>query len=93
MEAPVTQATARNNNVVAVYEGRVEIRSGWQGQNVEALDIRDISNMRLQGVVNCTLTIQSNKGRVIKLERMALPDARGVRNAIERQKQKAGLYE
>ena len=93
MEAPVTQATARNNNVVAVYDDRVEIRSGWQGQNVETLDIRDISNMRLQGVVNCTLTIQSNKGHVIKLERMALPDARGVRNAIERQKRKAGLYD
>ena len=93
MEAPVTQATARNNNVVAVYEDRVELRSGWQGHNVETLNIRDVSNIRLQGVVNCTLTIQSNKGRVFKLERMALPDARGVRNAIERQKQKAGLYE
>ena len=93
MEAPVTQATARNNNVVAVYEDRVVLRSGWQGQNVEALNIRDVSNVRVQGVVNCTLTIQSNKGRIIKLERMALPDARGVRNAIERQKQKAGIYD
>jgi hypothetical protein len=34
-----------------------------------------------------------NAGRIYELERMALPDARGVKSAIERQKQKAGLYE
>jgi hypothetical protein len=93
LEPPITQATARGNNVVAVYADRVELHSGWQGQNVEALSIRDVSAVRIRGVINCTLTIVDNAGRQRELERMALPDARGVKSAIERQKQKAGLYE
>ncbi len=90
---PITQATAHGNNVVGVYADRVEIRSGWQGQQVESVSIRDVAAVRVQGVVNCTLTIENNAGRVYRLNRMALPDARGVKTAIERQKQKAGLYE
>jgi hypothetical protein len=39
------------------------------------------------------LTIVNNAGRLYKLDHMALPDARGVKSAIERQKQKAGIYE
>jgi hypothetical protein len=93
LEIPITQATAHGNNVVAVYGDRVELRSGWQGQNVESVTIKDVSGVRIQGLVNCTLTIMTNAGRVYRLDRMALPDARGVKNAIERQKQKAGLYE
>ncbi len=93
MEIPITQATAHGNNVVAVYGDRVELRSGWQGQNVESVTIKDVSEVRIQGLVNCTLTIVTNAGRAYGLARMALPDARGVKNAIERQKQKAGLYE
>jgi hypothetical protein len=91
--APITQATAHGNNVVAVYADRVELRSGWQGQNVEVINLRDVSAIRIQGLINCTLTLVSNTGRVYQFERMALPDARGIRSAIERQKQKAGLYE
>ena len=93
MEPPITQATARGNNVVGVFADRVELRSGWQGQNVETLSIRDVSAVRIRGLINCTLVIVDNAGRVYELERMALPDARGVKSAIERQKQKAGLYE
>lgn len=93
MEPPITQATARGNNVVAVYADRVELRSGWQGQHVEPVSIRDVSAVRIRGLINCTLTILDNAGRIYELERMALPDARGVKSAIERQKQKAGLYE
>ena len=93
MGAPIIQATAHGNNVVGVYADRVEIRSGWQGQQVESVSIRDVAAVRVQGVVNCTLTIENNAGRVYRLDRMALPDARGVKTAIERQKQKAGLYE
>lgn len=93
MEIPITQATAHGNNVVAVYADRVELRSGWQGQNVETVNLKDISEVRTQGLVNCTLTIATNAGRLYRLDRMALPDARSVRNAIERQKQKAGLYD
>jgi hypothetical protein len=93
VELPITQATAHGNNVVAVYDDRVELRSGWQGQNIESVNLRDVSEVRTQGLVNCTLTIATNAGRLYRLDRMALPDARGVKYAIERQKQKAGLYE
>jgi len=93
LEPPITQATAHGNNVVAVYADRVELRSGWQGQHVEPVSIRDVSAVRIRGVINCTLIILDNAGRIYELERMALPDARGVKAAIERQKQKAGLYE
>jgi hypothetical protein len=93
LEPPITQATAHGNNVVVVYADRVELRSGWQGQNVEALSIRDVSAVRVRGMINCTLIIVDNAGRQHDLERMALPDARVVKAAIERQKQKAGLYE
>lgn len=93
LEAPITQATGHGNHIVAVYPDRVEIRSGWQGQNVEAVGLRDVSGVNVRGLVNCTLTITSNTGRVHELTRMALPDARRIKNAIEGQKNKAGLYE
>ena len=93
MDAQITQATAHGNNVVGVYADRVELRSGWQGQNVESVSIKDVSTVRVQGLINCTLTIVSNAGRAYQLQRMALPDARAVKTAIEQQKQKAGLYD
>lgn len=92
MESPVTQATA-HNNTVAVHLERVEIRSGWQNQNVETIFLRDISRVTIRGLVNCTLLMENNQGRIYRLERMALPDARAVKNAIEQQRRKAGLYE
>lgn len=93
LEAPVTQATAHNNFVVGVYPDRIEIRSGWRGQNVETVGLKEISHVEIRGLVNCTLSIQANTGRVHQLTRMALPDARRVKSAIEDQKRKAGLYE
>jgi hypothetical protein len=93
LESPITQATAHGNNVVSVYADRVEVRSGWLGQHVEAISIKEVGSVRLQGWVNCTLTIASNTGRLYKLNHMALPEARGVKAAIERQKQTAGVYE
>ena len=93
MEAPITQATAQQNTIVVVFPDRVEIRSGWQSQNVESFDLRDVAVVGTKGVVNATLRLETNKGRVLELTRMALPDARRVRTAIERQKQRAGLYE
>ena len=93
LEPPIAQATAHGNNVVLVYADRVELRSGWQGQNVESVSIRDVSAVRIRGLINCTLTIMDNAGRQYVLERMALPDARAVKTAIERQKQKASTYE
>jgi hypothetical protein len=93
VEGPITQATGHNNNIVSVYDDRVELRSGWQGQNVDSVSLRDVAAVGVRGLVNVTLRIESNTGRVYELTRMALPDARRVKNAIERQKGKAGLYE
>lgn len=90
---PITQATGHNNTIVSVYEDRIELRTGWQGQNVESVKLRDVSVVGVRGVVNVTLTIENNTGRVYRLDRMALPDARRVKNAVEQQKRKAGLYE
>lgn len=93
MGAPITEATAHRNTIVRVYEDRVEIVSGWLGERVETVRHRDIAEVRVQGLVNCTLSIWSSSGRVHRLGRMALPDARAVKEAIERQKQKAASYE
>jgi Bacterial PH domain len=81
------------NNVINVYSDRVEIRTGWQSQNADSLGLKQIANVSIRGLVNCTLTIEVNDGRRLAVERMALPDARQVKAAIESQKQKAGLYE
>ena len=93
MEPPITQATGHNNTIVGVYADRVELKSGWQSQNIESVGLRDIATVAIKGFVNVTLTIQTNTGRVFQLNRMALPDARKVKNAVEQQKLKAGLYE
>ncbi len=93
MEAPITQATGHNNTIVGVYADRVELKSGWQSQIVESIGLRDIAVVGIKGFVNVTLTIQTNTGRVYQLNRMALPDARKVKNTVEQQKLKAGLYE
>ena len=71
----------------------MEFKSGWQAQNVEAVGPRDVATVGIRGIVNATLTIQTNTGRVFQLSRMALPDARRIKNAIEQRKRKAGLYE
>ena len=93
MEGPVTQATAHNNTIVSIYEDRVELRTGWQSQNVERVGLRDVTVIDIKGLVNVTLTIETNTGRVYRLNRMALPDARGIKNTFEQQKRRAGLYE
>ena len=93
MEAPITQATAHNNPIVVVFPDRVEIKSGWQSQNVESFSLKEVAVVATRGLVNATLKLETNKGRVLELTRMALPDARRVRNTIESQKRLAGLYE
>ena len=90
---PLTQATGHNNTIVAVYGDRIELRTGWQSQNVESIGLRDVAMINIKGLVNVTLTIETNKGRVYRLNRMALPDARRIKNTFEQQKQRAGLYE
>ena len=93
MEAPITQATAHNNTIVVVFPDRVEIRRGWQSQNVESFDLRELAIVTTKGVVSTTLQLETNRGRILQLTRMALPDARGVKNAIESRKRLAGLYD
>ena len=93
MEAPITQATAHNNTIVAVFADHVEVKSGWQSQDVESFDLKQIAVVAIKGLVNATLSLETNTGRVLRLNRMALPDARGVKNAIEAQKRLAGLYD
>lgn len=93
LEAPITQATAHNNTIVAVYADHVQVKSGWQSQNVESFGLKEVSTVAVRGVVNTTLTLETNTGRVLQLNRMALPDARRVKNAVERQKRLAGLYD
>ncbi len=93
MEAPITQATAHNNTIVAVFTNHVEIKSGWQSQNVESFDLKQVALVAIRGLVNATLSLETNTGRVLQLNRMALPDARRVKNAIEAQKRLAGLYD
>ena len=90
---PITQATGHNNTIVGVYPDRVELKSGWQFQNVESVGLRDIATVGIKGVVNVTLTIETNTGRIYRLNRMALPDARKVKSAVEQQKRRAGLYD
>jgi hypothetical protein len=91
-QRPLAQGTG-NNKVVTVLADHVEIKSGWQGQNVERLPLKDVVSVGIKGLVNCTLTIEANNGRVFTVTSMALPDARGIKAAVERQKKTAGLYE
>ena len=93
MEGPITQATGHNNTIVAVYGDRIELKTGWQSQYVESIGLRDVSVITIKGLVNVTLTIETNTGRIYQLNRMALPDARRIRNTFEQQKRRAGLYE
>ncbi|WP_119068848.1 PH domain-containing protein [Rubrobacter indicoceani] len=93
MGSPLVEASAHTNHVVKVYSDRVEVQSGWQGQQVESIGLRDIENVTLKGLVNCTLIIKTNKGKVFDLKRMALPEARRVKATVEDQKSRAGLYD
>jgi len=92
-QRPLAQGTGSNNHVVTVHADRVEIKTGWQGQNVERIPLREVVQVGVKGVVNCTLTVEANNGRVFTVSSMALPDARGIKAAVERQKKTAGLYE
>ena len=89
---PLAQG-AGTNIVVNVYPDRVELVSGWQGQKIVALDLRQVVDATVRGVINATLIIETNDGRRVNVERMAPPDARQIKTAIEQQKKTAGLYE
>ncbi|MDX6380068.1 MAG: hypothetical protein QOI57_1092 [Rubrobacteraceae bacterium] len=88
----IAQGTG-NNGIINVYSDRVELRTGWHSENAISLGVKQIASVSIRGLVNCTLTIEVNDGRRLNVERMALPDARQIKAAVENQKQKAGLYE
>ncbi len=94
MEQNRTLAQGAGTNVVVnVYPDRVEFVSGWQGQTIVAVSLRQVVDATVRGVINATLTVETNDGRRVNVERMALPDARQIKTAIEQQKKTAGLYE
>ena len=93
MEQRLLAQGAGTNNVVNVYSDRVELRTGWNSENTTSLGLKQVANVSIRGLINCTLTLEVNDGRRLDIERMALPDARQVKAAIEDQKQKAGLFE
>jgi hypothetical protein len=90
LDEPITQATGHKNTIISVYEDRVELKTGWQ---FESVGLRDVAVIGIKGLVNVTLTIETNTGRVYQLNRMALPDARRIKNTFEQQKRRAGLYD
>jgi hypothetical protein len=91
-QRPIVQGTGSGNNVISVYSDRVELNSGLGGQNT-SVGLKQVASVLIRGWVNCTLTIEINDGRRLNVQRMALPDARQIKAAIERQKRTAGLYE
>ncbi len=93
MEQRLVAQGAGTNKVINVYSDRVEIRTGWQSQNAQTVGLKQVASVSIRGLVNCALVIEVNDGRRLNIERMALPDARQVKAAIETQKRKAGLYE
>jgi hypothetical protein len=93
MEQRLLAQGTGNNGVINVYTDRVEFRTGWNSENADSLGLKQIANVSIRGLVNCTLTIEVNDGRRLNVERMALPDARQVKAAVEAQKRRAGLYE
>ena len=85
----IAQGTG-NKGVINVYSDRVELRTGWYNENAISLGFKQIASVSIRGLVNCTLTIEVNDGRRLNVEHMALPDARQIKAAVEKQKQRAG---
>ena len=69
MSRSTTQATA-HNNIVAVFADHVEVKSGWQSQNVETLGLKQVATGTIRGLVNATLSLETNTGRVLQLNRI-----------------------
>ncbi|MDQ3912073.1 MAG: PH domain-containing protein [Actinomycetota bacterium] len=93
MEERLLAQGTGTNKVVDVYPDRVELKAGWSSQRVETLGLKQIASVSIRGWVNCTLVFEINDGRRVNVERMALPDARQVKAAVEGQKRRVGLYE
>lgn len=89
---PVARATGSNKNIVEVYPGCIELHSGWHNYQTDTLDLKDVSEVFINGSVSCTLTIRTNEGRRWQIEHLDPSEAHEVKAAAETHKQKAGLY-
>ena len=91
-ENSITQGTGSGVGAI-VYPERLELRSKLQSQNTISVDLTQVTSVRVSGLINCALTVETNDDRLLNIEGMALPDARQIKAAIERQKGVAGLWE
>ncbi len=89
-ENPITQGTGGGVALI-VYPERVELKSRLHSQNTCSVGLGQVTSVRTQGFINCALTIEINDGRRLHVEGMALPDARQIKAATERQKRMIGL--
>jgi hypothetical protein len=59
MEQRLLAQGAGNNSVINVYPDRVEFRTGWNSENADSLGLKQIANVSIRGLVNCTLPSRS----------------------------------
>ena len=89
-ENPIAQGTGGGTAVI-VYPERVELRSRLHSKNTCSVGLGRVTSVRTRGLINCALTIEINDGRRLHVEGMALPDARQIKAATERQRRTTGL--
>lgn len=81
-ENPIAQGTGSGVAPIA-YPERVEFKSKLQNQNTCSLGLGQVTSVRIRGLIN--------DGQRLDVKGMALPDARQIKAAIERQKGMTGL--
>ena len=87
-ERPIAQGTG-TNVVVNVYLDRLELRTGWQNENVTSLGLKQVVGVSVRGFVNSTLVVELNDGRRLNIGRMAprCPQDQGRNRKPEREGQ------
>ena len=88
-DPPIAQGTGEQ--AIAIYPDRMELMDGLQNRSTLLVGLKKVADVSIKGLINCTLTIEINDGRRLDIEGMALPDARQVKEAIERQKKAAAF--
>ena len=62
-ENPIAQGTGSGVGVI-VYPERVEFRSRLRSQNTCSVGLGQVTSVRTRGLINCTLTVEINDGRL-----------------------------
>ena len=62
-ENPIAQGTGSGVAVI-VYPERVEFRSRLRSQNTCSVGLGQVTSVRTRGLINCTLTVEINDGRL-----------------------------